>query len=152
MNLNRSVDTASKVAGEYFLSNKNDNLVYSIRLINKINEPYTNFDFPYQIILFWYHPGYAYYADTQTLQGGIGLNGNIQYSTWSGGFEGRVVENGNKIIWNDGVVWTKINLPPLQTYNPYTKQVLAEKDQNATEWLYSRYEKAYPYKPGCQGL
>ena len=149
--MNQSYITASKVAGQYYVSNDNDGLVYSIRLINPINQPYTNFDYPYQVILFWYNPGFAYYADTQTLQGGIGIDGNIAYSTWSGGGAGRLVDD-NTIQWTNGKVWRRIDLPPLQTFNPYTQQVVNEMDLNSTKWLSSSIEKAYPYQPGCQGL
>ena len=144
-------ETAYKVAGSYFMSSKNDNVVHSIRLINPINEPVPNFDYPYQIILFWYNPGFAYYADTQTLKGGIAIDGSIQFSTWTGGFYGRLIDD-NTIAWNDGSFWKRIDLPPLQTYNPYTSGMVRQQDVNATKWLSSRTEKAYPYQPGCQGL
>ncbi len=142
---------ASTIAGGYFMSSKNDKVVHSIRLINPVGSPYRNADYPYQIILFWYNPGYAFFADTQTLHGGIGVDGHIGYSTWTGGLKGRLIDN-NTIAWSDGSFWRRINLPPLEVYNPYTKQAVLALDEDNSAWLSDRLDNAYPYTPGIQGL
>ena len=142
---------ASTIAGGYFMSSKKDNVVHSIRLINPVGQHYVNAQYPYQIILFWYNPGYAFFADTQTLRGGIGIDGTITYSNWTGGPIGRLV-NKDIIAWSDGSFWQRINIPPLDVYNPYTKQAVLQLDQDNSNWLSDRLEQAYPYTPGIQGL
>ena len=125
------------------------NNIIGIRLRNELNSPYTNFEYPYQLVFNFYSPGYSYFADMTQMMGGIKTNGQISYQF---GWDGEMIDK-NTIRWfNDGSVWVRVTPPRNTKNNQYDTTSILTKDRNVTTYLSNRMQDAYPLQPGLPGM
>ena len=146
-----SKKVAIKLENSFWKSNlpKLNGVIIGIRLRNELDHPYTNFEYPYQLVFNFYSSGYSYYADQTQLMGGVDVQGIISYQY---GWEGSLLDD-NTLFWkNDGSIWTRVIPPANRTNNQYDAKHIFAKDVNMTNYLNSKIDRAYEYKPGTQGL
>ncbi len=142
---------ALSLENSFWLSNDKrlNNSVIGFRLRNEIDHPYTNFEYPYQLVINYYSPGYSYFADQTQFRGGIKTNGHISYQY---GWEGYMIDD-NTIFWeNDGSLWTRVTVPPNKFNNKYDAKSIYAKEKNMTSYLFDKMQSAYPLQPGLPGL
>lgn len=122
--------------------------VFGIRLYN--SQPYSNFDYPFQLQINFFNPGPDYLADTQQQLGGVSLDGIIAYS--GGAWEGVLSADGKKISWKGTigmkpVVWEKVeNVPANTENNQYSSQAISDIARQQSTYLNDRVRTAYPYQ------
>jgi len=142
---------AMKLENSFWKSNQSNlnGVVIGIRLRNELDHPYTNFEYPYQLVFNFYSSGYSYFADQTQLMGGIDREGIVNYQY---GFEGTLL-NENTIFWaNDGSTWTRVIPKANRLNNQYDAKHIFMKDVNMTNYLNNKIDSAYSYQPGTQGL
>jgi hypothetical protein len=132
-----------------------NNTVYGIRLASFF--PEVNTDFPYQIIVSVYQPSVSYLADTIQYPGNIDRQGIINWYDWSG-----QLVNDNNIIWTpmlrgfgdnqNPAIWTRTSLGPVRRDNEYDPKYIKREQTVFNNWFQDKYNAAYPYTPGTQGL
>ena len=131
-------EISKKINNTYWIGHEHD-VVYGIYLWSLI--PFTNTDYPYQLVFRFYNAGYKYQADTMQLQGGLGMNGQFTYGN---GLNGRLV-NDNKIVWSNGSEWNRIEkLPPVTTVDQYSTKYINELDDYQTTFMNDTMNKTYP--------
>ena len=139
---------AKAVQNSYWTS-PYSNFTYGIRLVHLF--PATNIDFPYQIIVSTYQPSVSYLADTMQQPGNIDITGGLNYYEWTG----RLNNDGSQISWYTAqgpVIWNRVDLPMRYPNDQYTAKAVFQTDKNFNQWFWNKYNNAYPYTPGTEGL
>lgn len=117
------------------------NAVYGVYLYSPYAFP--NYEHPYQLRIMAYAPNYSFYADTQFNVGGVALDGTIAFSNTLDAFRGQLI-NPNQIMWNDGSIWYRTQLPPNNTINQYSARSAYEQSADLSTYFNTIYNRAYP--------
>jgi hypothetical protein len=145
------VQIASQLQNSFWVSSnpRLKNSIIGIRLRNELDHPFTNFEYPYQLVINFYSPGMSYFADQTQFRGGVSQDGSLTYEY---GWEGMLIDQ-NTIYWkNDASLWTRTTAPPVTKNNQYNPVAIYNKDVNMTNYLYDKYQKAYGVQPSIPGL
>jgi hypothetical protein len=103
-------------------------------------EPFTNTDYPYQLVFRFYTPGYNYIADTVQLKGGLALNGQFTYGN---GIFGTLISS-DKIKWSNGEEWDLIKQIPIETHlDKYSDESIRQIDNQMTSFIDDRMNVTY---------
>jgi hypothetical protein len=107
MSVVRAKCISDKINNSFWTTSSDPNTLIGIRLYN--SDPFTNVEYPYQLQITFYSPGYSYFADTTQKLGGVSIYGYISYDNWMG-----ELLNLDTILWNGRTLWTRIDKLPVQ--------------------------------------
>jgi len=117
------------------------NGVYALYLYSPYAFP--NSEYPYQLRVWAYQPSANFYADSQQWIGGIAVDGTISTTEMNNSWRGTLI-NKNQIMWNDGSIWIRTNVPSQLGTNPYSPAAAYQQAANESAFLNTQYNRAYP--------
>jgi len=117
------------------------NAVYALFLYSP--QAFTNSEFPYQLRVITYSASTQYYADSIMYLGGIAVDGTIAATEMQQGWRGKMVSK-NKIVWNDGSVWQRVQKPIDRTINQYSPLSAYNQAADQSAYFNFTYNRAYP--------
>ncbi len=143
---------ADSIAESFWTSEHFKETVFGVRLLN--SQPYTNVDFPFQLVINFFNKGPGFLADNRQEKGGVHYTGYIAYGN---GMYGDLIDkdtikwqgllNGKPIYWK-----RVVQISENKDVDHYDAKAALLISQKETDLLQKQLLKAYPYKPGVQGL
>ena len=101
----------------------------------------------YQGYILELKPGYYYYPDTSYYDVQIDLNGVIHYALFHS-----IEVTPNKIVWNNGDVWSKSEVPKTVSQKNYLNmEYIYDVNKYDTESLYNKMNAIYGQHPVIPG-
>jgi len=140
-----SVEKAAQVAGRlgkqsYWVS-PNHQVVFGVFVYNDYAIP--NHQFPFQLRIGVYQPSADYLADQMLYLGGVGLDGSLSMTEVNNSFVGYLRDN-NTIVWNNGMVWQRTQLPEDNSVNQYSAESAYQQAAVYSDIVNRGYNQAYP--------
>jgi hypothetical protein len=115
------------------------NIIYGLQPSSRdIN---TNFEYPIQLIVNSYNPGYSYFADMYQQLGGINNAGLLVINS----MRGILNENQSEIHWENGNIWVKSPPPPVRKSDQNNPMMYYKSDIESSRTLSKQLCKAYNY-------
>jgi hypothetical protein len=138
MSINRANFVSNLLYNSFWKPENDASMIIGIQLHN--TTPYTNFDYPYQLLFSFFGPGYYYLADRTQDKGGVSLNGTISYQY--GSKNGKFLDK-DTILWDGNIKWKRITPPENTQSDRYSPDAILKQDKQYTTTLYNQMNKAY---------
>jgi hypothetical protein len=143
MSVAKSKFIAEQVNNTFWKTSFDPKTLIGIRLYN--DQPYSNYNYPYQLQFTFYSAGYVEYADTIQQLGGVDLLGGIAYSGWTGQLVDTDTIVWQGIIGGNPIIWKKVDLNqiPAQPQKQTRAQQVYQFDKDFSGTLHQLQTDAY---------
>ncbi len=145
--MDRASFVSKQLDNSFWTSPNYPNTIFGVRRYN--SGLITNYNYPFQLLITFYAPGYSFLADTTQELGGVAMDGTISYMY--GSMNGQLVTP-DKIVWNGliagkPVEWNRATIAPNTQNDQYSAQSVMAAAKANSAFISDREERTYWYPP-----